>query len=308
MSADSHEQLASYRRLRERLDARWPEFRQRHGERLAQARRLEHGAAERVAEQILEDLFTGPLDWGLADVNYQVDYARHRPHPPRGPPPDRRGEAAGRPRVEPSVGRGRAHAGCRLRAPSEGRLDRRERRAHAVRGRRHRGWPARPDVHLTRGRSTGHEPLVAERRRDLSTVDGPRAPVRAPPARADRGPRDERVSLSSPPPEVRPPGDLLRLRRRPGRSAHLALPVPAGRRLDRHGPTPEGDRGPAFELPRNTRDRRSGSGGPGRARPAWRGRPVDRPATGPGAAHPAPAYVVLAHALDQLGRLGELEA
>lgn len=32
-------------------------------------------AAEKVAENILEDLFTTVLDWSLADVNNQVDYA-----------------------------------------------------------------------------------------------------------------------------------------------------------------------------------------------------------------------------------------
>ncbi len=39
-----------------------------------QAERLGH-AAEKVAENILEDLFAGPLDRALADVNYQVDCA-----------------------------------------------------------------------------------------------------------------------------------------------------------------------------------------------------------------------------------------
>lgn len=68
------EQLATYRRLNERLSACWPTFVSRRRDRLAQAERLGH-AAEKVAEGILEDLFTGPLDWALADVNYQVDYA-----------------------------------------------------------------------------------------------------------------------------------------------------------------------------------------------------------------------------------------
>jgi hypothetical protein len=70
----AHEQLASYRRLRARLESRWPEFRERRTDRLVQGKRLGH-AAERVTEQILEDLFVGPLDWHLADVNYQVDWA-----------------------------------------------------------------------------------------------------------------------------------------------------------------------------------------------------------------------------------------
>ena len=43
-------------------------------ERLAQQRRF-GTAAEKVAENILEDLFTLPLDWHLAEVNNQAGYA-----------------------------------------------------------------------------------------------------------------------------------------------------------------------------------------------------------------------------------------
>jgi hypothetical protein len=68
------EGLASYRRLSARLALGWPEFAARRRQRLAQADRFGH-AAEKVAENILEDLFTGPLDWALGDVNYQIDYA-----------------------------------------------------------------------------------------------------------------------------------------------------------------------------------------------------------------------------------------
>lgn len=74
MTSVALDRLASYRRLNERLSGRWPEFAAKRRDRLAQADRLGH-AAEKVAENILEDLFTGPLDWSLADVNYQVDYA-----------------------------------------------------------------------------------------------------------------------------------------------------------------------------------------------------------------------------------------
>jgi hypothetical protein len=70
----SLEQLATYRRLNQRLTVCWPAFVAKRHDRLAQAERLGH-AAEKVAEGILEDLFTEPLDWSLADVNYQVDYA-----------------------------------------------------------------------------------------------------------------------------------------------------------------------------------------------------------------------------------------
>ena len=66
--------LASYRRCCEHLTAAWPAFRARREERLAQQRRF-GTAAEKVAENILEDLFTMVLDWPLADVNNQVGYA-----------------------------------------------------------------------------------------------------------------------------------------------------------------------------------------------------------------------------------------
>jgi len=74
MTSGGLDRLASYRRLSERLAGRWSDFAAKRRDRLAQADRLGH-AAEKVAENILEDLFTGPLDWSLADVNYQVDYA-----------------------------------------------------------------------------------------------------------------------------------------------------------------------------------------------------------------------------------------
>jgi len=66
--------LASYRRCCDRLAAAWPEFLARRQERLAQQRRF-GTAAEKVAENILEDLFTIVLDWRLSEVNNQVGYA-----------------------------------------------------------------------------------------------------------------------------------------------------------------------------------------------------------------------------------------
>lgn len=66
--------LACYQRCRERLTAAWPGFLARRQERLAQQRRF-GTAAEKVAENILEDLFTMVLDWRLAEVNNQVGYA-----------------------------------------------------------------------------------------------------------------------------------------------------------------------------------------------------------------------------------------
>ena len=66
--------LASYKRCMERIHAKWPAFLEKRKARLKQQER--HGvAAERVTENILEDLFTAVLDWCLSDINYQVGYA-----------------------------------------------------------------------------------------------------------------------------------------------------------------------------------------------------------------------------------------
>jgi hypothetical protein len=65
--------LASYRRAVERIRSNWPAFLRKRSERLIQQER--HGtAAERVAENILEDLLTMVLDWSLSDINNQVGY------------------------------------------------------------------------------------------------------------------------------------------------------------------------------------------------------------------------------------------
>jgi hypothetical protein len=66
--------LASHRRCCDRLTAAWPAFLARRQERLAQQQRF-GAAAEKVAENILEDLFTMVLDWRLSEVNNQVGYA-----------------------------------------------------------------------------------------------------------------------------------------------------------------------------------------------------------------------------------------
>lgn len=66
--------LASYRRCTERIQVAWPEFLAKRAQRLEQQRR--HGeASEKVAENIVEDLFTTVLDWPLSDFNNQVEYA-----------------------------------------------------------------------------------------------------------------------------------------------------------------------------------------------------------------------------------------
>lgn len=71
---ENFSELASYRRCVERVRARWPAFIEKRRARLAQQER--HGvAAEKVAENILEDLFTEVLDWQISDLNNQVEYA-----------------------------------------------------------------------------------------------------------------------------------------------------------------------------------------------------------------------------------------
>jgi hypothetical protein len=67
-------ELASYRHCVERIRAQWPAFAQKRTARLVQQER--HGvAAEKVAENILEDLFTEVLDWTVSDLNNQIQYA-----------------------------------------------------------------------------------------------------------------------------------------------------------------------------------------------------------------------------------------
>lgn len=66
--------LTSYKRCQGKIADAWPAFQARRRERLAQRERF-GTAAEKVAENILEDLFTMVLDWSLSEVNNQVDYA-----------------------------------------------------------------------------------------------------------------------------------------------------------------------------------------------------------------------------------------
>lgn len=66
--------LASHRHCTERIQGAWPAFLSKREQRLEQQRRL-GTAHEKVAENILEDLFTCVLDWPLSNVNNQVDFA-----------------------------------------------------------------------------------------------------------------------------------------------------------------------------------------------------------------------------------------
>jgi hypothetical protein len=69
------EKLASYQRCIQRICARWPSFLERRQLRLQQQHRNEGIASEKVAENILEDLFTLVLDWDLSDLNNQMEHA-----------------------------------------------------------------------------------------------------------------------------------------------------------------------------------------------------------------------------------------
>jgi hypothetical protein len=70
----THEKLASYHHCIQRLQARWPAFLDKRLQRLKQ--QVRHGvASEKVAENIVEDLFTEVLDWEIGDLNNQLDYA-----------------------------------------------------------------------------------------------------------------------------------------------------------------------------------------------------------------------------------------
>jgi hypothetical protein len=71
--SDSFSHLASYRRCVERISGSWQGFVTRRSERLRQG--LFGAPVEKVAENILEDLFTKVLDWNLEDVNLQVGRA-----------------------------------------------------------------------------------------------------------------------------------------------------------------------------------------------------------------------------------------
>lgn len=69
-----YKSLATYRNIVIRIKDNWADFLIKREARLEQQRR--HGvASEKVAENILEDLFTLVLDWRLQDLNNQVGYA-----------------------------------------------------------------------------------------------------------------------------------------------------------------------------------------------------------------------------------------
>jgi len=66
--------LASHRRCTERIRDAWPDFLRKREQRLEQQQRFGE-ACEKVAENVLEDLFISVLDWPLTDFNNQLGHA-----------------------------------------------------------------------------------------------------------------------------------------------------------------------------------------------------------------------------------------
>lgn len=65
------EKLALYHACIERIESAWAGFLEKREQRLQQQQRFGE-ASEKVAENILEDLFTSVLDWPTSDFNNQV--------------------------------------------------------------------------------------------------------------------------------------------------------------------------------------------------------------------------------------------
>ena len=66
--------LAVYKRFTEHINSNWEAFLSKRAERLRQKDRY-GDAAEKVTENITEDLLTIGLDWNVGDINNQVGYA-----------------------------------------------------------------------------------------------------------------------------------------------------------------------------------------------------------------------------------------
>lgn len=68
------ETLVAYQKTIKNIQKNWPNFLKKRAERLAS---LQEGrdVVERVAENIIEDLFTNVLDWKLSDLNNQMGKA-----------------------------------------------------------------------------------------------------------------------------------------------------------------------------------------------------------------------------------------
>lgn len=68
------ESLVAYQRVSEKINRNWERFRTNRRDRLTQQFRF-GTAPEKVAENIIEELFTHVLDWSVGDVNHQVEFA-----------------------------------------------------------------------------------------------------------------------------------------------------------------------------------------------------------------------------------------
>ena len=71
---EEYAHLSGFRKCTDRIGTKWSGFVTKREERLAQERRYGE-ASEKVAENILEDLFTDVLDWPLGNFNRQVQRA-----------------------------------------------------------------------------------------------------------------------------------------------------------------------------------------------------------------------------------------
>ncbi len=69
------EKLASYPRCIQHIHSSWPTFLEKRQQRLKQQDRHGGIASEKVAENIVEDLFTEVLDWEISDLNNQLEHA-----------------------------------------------------------------------------------------------------------------------------------------------------------------------------------------------------------------------------------------
>lgn len=67
-------ELASFKHCLGRIHSTWASFRDKRARRLKQENRVKQ-AVEKVAEDIVQDLFTEVLDWDIADLNNQLELA-----------------------------------------------------------------------------------------------------------------------------------------------------------------------------------------------------------------------------------------
>lgn len=66
--------LASQRKCEDRIQTTWDTFQAKRKQRLEQGNRF-GTAAEKITIALLEDLLTEVLDWSLADLNHEIEYA-----------------------------------------------------------------------------------------------------------------------------------------------------------------------------------------------------------------------------------------